>query len=200
MRQAKNSVHDHAHRRLTAFSLLEVVVVMAVIATISAIAVPRYVSFISREKVEGAARRIAADLNWARQLARAKGTNFSVVFNSSRQQYYLYDVAADKVVAHPDHTLLPYKIDLAQDLDNVSLVTAAFGGDETVVFDAYGAADTAGSIVIQQGKWRQGITVKQAGGSVSIGGVYTFEPVPVDPEPITPPTKDPIIVLPPDIT
>ncbi|MHC4992904.1 MAG: pilus assembly FimT family protein, partial [Planctomycetota bacterium] len=54
-------------------SLIEVVIVLAVIATLAAIAQPRYAGALSRYHADSAARRIIADFAAARQRARATG-------------------------------------------------------------------------------------------------------------------------------
>lgn len=185
-----------------ALSLLEVVVVMVVIGTVSAIAVPRYVNFTCKQKVEAAARRIAADLTWAQRLARTKGSAFAVAFNSARQQYYILDVVADAAIAHPDHQDKKYLIDMAKEFDSVTLATASLGGDERVDFDPWGAADSAGVVIVRLGAWQQTISIYQGSGNVSVGTLGIShgvpigpDPVPVDPDPI-PVDPDPIPIDP----
>src|SRR5437762_6551307 len=63
-----------------AFSLIEMVLVLTIIAIASAIAVPRYVGSIARYRAETAARRVAADLALAASHAADSGKTQSVVF------------------------------------------------------------------------------------------------------------------------
>ncbi|MFN7613934.1 MAG: Tfp pilus assembly protein FimT/FimU, partial [Phycisphaerae bacterium] len=59
--------------RHRAFSMIELVIVLVIVGVTAAIAVPRYVNSVQRTKVDGAARRIAADIERLRDRARAQG-------------------------------------------------------------------------------------------------------------------------------
>ena len=67
----------NGHRRNASasggFSLLEVVLVVAIIAVLAAIAAPRYGRAAGRYRADVAARRIVADLEYARLSARTAG-------------------------------------------------------------------------------------------------------------------------------
>src|SRR2546423_11308670 len=63
-----------------AFSLIEMVLVLAILAMVSAIAVPRYAGSIARYRAETAARRVAADLALAAAHAADAGKPQLVVF------------------------------------------------------------------------------------------------------------------------
>lgn len=55
--------------RRRAFTLLELLVVVAIIVLLSAVALPRLLSMTPLQRVQAAARELASDLRWARQVA-----------------------------------------------------------------------------------------------------------------------------------
>jgi len=60
------------------FSIIELVVIVAVLAVVSAIGFPFYMSFQRAQETDGAARTLVTALNQARQLAITRSTSFSV--------------------------------------------------------------------------------------------------------------------------
>jgi Tfp pilus assembly protein FimT len=60
------------------FTLVELIVLVAVIAIVTAIGAPMYLSFAQAQETDGAARELVVALNQARQLAITRGTSFSV--------------------------------------------------------------------------------------------------------------------------
>lgn len=61
-------------------STLEVTVTLGVIATVSAVAVPRYRESAERSRADNAARRLASDIDSVRSLARAAGARQTLEF------------------------------------------------------------------------------------------------------------------------
>jgi Tfp pilus assembly protein FimT len=60
------------------YSIVELVVLVGVIAIVTAIGFPMYLTFARAQETDGAARVVATALNQARQLAITRGTSFSV--------------------------------------------------------------------------------------------------------------------------
>jgi Tfp pilus assembly protein FimT len=60
------------------FTLAELLVLIALIAIVTAIGAPAYISFQRAQETDGAAREVVTALNQARQLAVTRGTSFSV--------------------------------------------------------------------------------------------------------------------------
>ena len=134
---------SNTHRR--AFSLLEFILVIDIIAVLAAIASPRYAQSIARYRVDMAVRRVINDLTVARERARSLGTSQTVVFNTSTDSYQisglegLNDSSSTYTVVLSDK---PYRADL---------ISADFGGDSTVSFNGYGVPDSGGSVVLELG-------------------------------------------------
>src|SRR5688500_9245400 len=62
-------------RAALGFTLIEIVMVLFIMAIVAAMAAPRYSQAIARYRLESAAGRVAADLEYARALARSTSTS-----------------------------------------------------------------------------------------------------------------------------
>jgi len=144
------------------FSLLELVVVTAIVALIAAVAIPRYGKANQRYRTEMAARKIIADLGYARRRASMSSGGQSVQFDSTGEQYVAPGIKDLRTGASDYTTLLssaPY---------NVNIVSANFNGDEEVIFDGYGSPDSGGTIVIGVGDYTRTIVLDADTGKAEI--------------------------------
>ncbi len=146
-----------------AFSLVELLAVVAIIAILSAMAIPRFGNSIALRSVEGAARRIAADLELARQHAMTASTTQEVRFLEGGEP--VYQLVG---LPHPDHPDERYVVSLPDDLNKAEPVSAKFGDDTVVVFDMYGVPDSGGTVVIHVGDHYRTITLDADTGQTSI--------------------------------
>jgi type IV fimbrial biogenesis protein FimT len=78
------------------FSLLELIVVVAIIAVATGILLPVYFSMKPTIRVNGAARQIQGDFMWAKMRAVSENNNYVIAFGSagpdlSNDTYYIYD-------------------------------------------------------------------------------------------------------------
>lgn len=153
---------DNTPRGRFGFSLIEAMLVLTIIATVAAIAAPRYSSSISRYRAETAAQRVAADLAFARMRAMTSGAQKTTVFDTGADQYQilgqadLNDSSKDYVVKLFDK---PYRSEL---------VSADFGGDATVVFDGYGIPDSGGQVVVRAGHFEKTIVLDADSGKAEV--------------------------------
>ena len=123
---------------LTGFTLVELVIVMMILAILAAIAVPLYTSAASVQ-LKTAANMIASDLEYAKSMAMSTGRSFSVVFDTSAEEYRIRDANGD--VNHPVHIGAKYVVSFAGDsrLNKVDIVSANFDSKNGVRFDYLGA-------------------------------------------------------------
>jgi prepilin-type N-terminal cleavage/methylation domain-containing protein len=138
-----------------AFSLLELVVVMVIIATVASIALPRYGLALDGYRVRLAAKRINADLELARGRAVSLSVSQSVSFSvhPALSQYQLVGPVEPDLLAVAETTRLdvaPYE---------VRIVAADFGGDAVLQFNGHGVPDTGGFVTIQSGAHQETVTV-----------------------------------------
>jgi len=144
------------------FSLLEVVLVTAIIAVCAAVAIPRYGSATGRYQADLAARRVAADLRQAQSRARMISAACTIAFTPSTNKYQIvnapsFDGAGGTYTV--DLTVPPYK---------ARIVSANFNGATQVAFSGWGLPDTEGTVVIAVGSEERTITLNGQTGQVSI--------------------------------
>ncbi len=125
---------------------MELVVVMAIIAMLAAVALPRFGSSLTLQKADAAARRITADLTLARRNAMATSTPRTILLTTGANA--TYELVGMK---HPDFQTRAYIVYLADDCYGAELVSYDFGGDKELVFDMYGVPDTGARLALRVG-------------------------------------------------
>lgn len=153
-----------------AFTLIELVIVLLILGILTVVTMPNIAKAIREQNVDAAARRIAADLETARQTAKATGASRSVQFDVAANQYTLLNI---KDINHP-------AIQQVTNLSNagyaVTLGTATFNGTNQLTFDLYGrpfagsplAPLNGGTIVVQAGSAQHAIVVNPTTGKTQI--------------------------------
>jgi prepilin-type N-terminal cleavage/methylation domain-containing protein len=145
-----------------AFTLVELVLVVAVIGILSAIAMPRYSASIHNFRVSSAARRLVADVALAQAQARAASTARALAFDTANNRYGItgikgLDGAANYTVSLAE---APYQ-------SSITALNLADGGT-TVVFDGYGAPSTGGTIALAAGGMTRTVTINAATGRTAV--------------------------------
>ncbi len=135
---------------------------MVLVGVFAAIAFPRFTNSTSRYRVDTAARRVIADLEYARQQAIATSRVLRVEFDTTSDLYKLAGVADLKAPGSAYSVALsaePYRVDLA---------SPSFGGNTWVQFDIFGRPSSGGSVVVQIGSTRRTITLNQTTGKATM--------------------------------
>lgn len=132
----------------TAFSLVELVLVVAMIAVAAAIASPRLGNSSARARAQAAADRLVADFALARQYARSTAAACKVKFTG-----HTYTIES---MTDPLRNTGSYTVDLSAHPYRVSLSLRDPDRNSTVAFDSRGIPDTdallgvdAGSVTIR---------------------------------------------------
>jgi prepilin-type N-terminal cleavage/methylation domain-containing protein len=142
-----------ANHKCNAFSLVELVMMLAIISILAAIAGPRYANSLALYRATATAQRIAGDLNLARTQAKISSAGQTVVFNVASNNYSLPGMAA--LPGQPS----PYTVNLSSDPYGALLLTAVFGSGSTMSFDRFGQPATGGTVTVQSGAFVKTITV-----------------------------------------
>lgn len=147
---------------LRAFTLIELVIVMAILGAIAGIAVPRLGNANLHYRVESAAWRIATDLSSARRQARISGTRHKVAFDLSAHKYSILSKSGDD-----DYNLID-EVDLSVEPYGVIIISVDFEDHTDIKFDGFGVPNRGGIIVIQAGTHQKTITVDASSGRTTL--------------------------------
>lgn len=143
-----------------AFTLVELLIVLAIIAIGAAIAVPRYGSSIAHFQAQTGARRIEADLKYAQGAAKAASASRTVTFNAPAAEYAVSSVRAL-------NTTGGYTVRLGEEPYRVAISAVNFGGDAVVTFDGFGRPDSGGVVAVRRGDVGWQVTLVAETGAVS---------------------------------
>ncbi len=161
MKPAGSQFRSHQSVR-RAFSLLEMVVVVAVIGVLAGIAVPRYGNFVALQHIKAAAARVNIDLGLTQRQAKFSSKQHKVVFDTATHSYriFVWNTGGSVWEGLPSlrSSNETYLVELGEEPYAATLVSADFGGDNEVIFDGYGTPDSDGTVILQVGLYTQTIT------------------------------------------
>ncbi len=164
-----------------AFSLVELVLVVAIMAIVGSIAVPRYAGYSAQRALESAERRIIADLGLAQRHARQTSASQTIAFTVGQSKYCVTNMS------HPDHPGEPFEVRLGDEPYAARVISASFGGDSQLTYDGFGAPDSNGAIVIAVGKYQRTVQIDAGTGKAKKSNEVTIglDILYPDPEPDT---------------
>ena len=143
------------------FSLLEVLLVLAIVAICTAVAAPRYGRASGRYRADLAARRVVADLRLAQSSAKAASSSRTVSFSTATDQYQLSNVPA------LDGTSANYTVVLSAPPYQADLTNVSFSGSQ-VTFNGWGLPDQGGTVALSAGAEQRTVVVDAATGRISL--------------------------------
>ncbi len=144
--------------RAPAFTMAEMVISLAIVGVLAAIAVPRFSRAITRQRVENAANRLMADLDYAATLARTSGTPVQLKFVKGTQpteSYYFFKVAPDNMT---------YEVVLRDEPYGVILKNAP----DRLDFDIYGMPDGSKTFELRGGDAVRVVSIDRDTGEVTL--------------------------------
>jgi len=147
-----------------AFTLTELIVVVVILAIAAAIVLPS-MGDTKKFQAMSAARMISADLEYARDAAITSQVPVTATFNVAGRSYTLSNTSGSLI--HP-MTKKAYTIAFASErgFEQVSIVSASFGGAAAVTFDVTGAPDQEGLVRVQAGSFPYNVQVYRATGRI----------------------------------
>ncbi|MHC5108631.1 MAG: pilus assembly FimT family protein [Planctomycetota bacterium] len=148
--------------RSQAFTLRELLVVLVITGTLAGIAVPRLATSLVTQRLAMAARRLAADIDYARNRAKLTGLDVIMTFDVDDDWYALSNTP------DPDHPGQPYRVNIDRDPHLTDVLSADCRGDSQLVFNMFGKPDSGAVIVVHVGNFARMIAVDSTTGRVSI--------------------------------
>jgi prepilin-type N-terminal cleavage/methylation domain-containing protein len=170
-RPDSRETHARAFFFSRAFTLVELVMVMAVVAVIAAMAAPRFAASIARQRADGAASRVVSDLAYARSVARMTSASVTVTFDPTHGKY-TNPSAGDPLMGTPapyvvDLTASPYRATMLGGASaSVAAAVPATGsgsGTFAIAFDGYGEPTAVGWVIVKAGDWSRQISIDKSG-------------------------------------
>ena len=152
----------HTRVRSGGFTLLELILVMAIMITFASIALPLYSNACIRHQADLAARRVAADLRQAQSYAKTTSAACTVGFFTGTAEYQLSNVPS------LDGAPGDYTVDLTGQPYEAKLVSADFAGNSKIAFNGWGLPSSGGSVVLAVGLEERTIVVDGETGQVTI--------------------------------
>jgi len=154
-----------------AFTLVEILIVVVVIATIVVAAFPAISSTLDEMKATSLAREIAAAIRYAQTMALKTGDDHRVQFLVGSQEYSVQTNATGPwgKCDHPiTKTTWEYTLENHRRYAGIRLTAASFNGGNSVQFDAYGAPQNGGFVTLTLGDVTRTIRVAPLSGKITV--------------------------------
>ena len=148
-----------------AFSLIELMLVIAIISVFGAIAIPRYANSLQQYRAHLAAKRVATDLKMAQFRARALSTSRTVTFTVTGSSY---QIAGETDLIRSGTTYTVQLLDLPYRATITSAQFGAAAGTSSISFNGFGMPNNGGSITVVSGNFTKTVTVAPLTGAISI--------------------------------
>lgn len=144
---------QHINARNQAFSLIELILVMAILSITAAVAVPRYSEANTRYRAKAAGSRVKHDMDLARSYAVTTRKTVSIVFDTAQLKY--------AILPNPLDGSESYIVDLSLSPYEIRGIVVDFDSRASFSFNGHGTPSTDGLITVQSGDHYHKIYVVQ---------------------------------------
>lgn len=151
--------------RRRGFTLVELVIVVAIVGVLAALAMPRFNSASNRYRAKLCADRVMRDIAHARSRAVALGAQQTMTFTTVSVSYTIAGMMS------PDNSSKPFTVVLSAEPYRCTKITVDFGGTGTLTFNGYGVPTVGGTVKVQAGGFECTVTVAAGTGVGSVGAL-----------------------------
>ncbi len=167
-------------RKDKGFTLLEVIVVIAIIGIVSAIAIPNYMSWVSDMRMKAAVRDLKSDMNTAKLRAIRENASVSMVFQTATSSYEIFvdNGAGGGVANNWVRDGGEIRLNLATLPAGVTLPEVVFNAETRFSFNGSGLPNVDGHVYMTNTKHDfRGISLSRVGNariqtSTALGGPW----------------------------
>jgi prepilin-type N-terminal cleavage/methylation domain-containing protein len=146
-----------------AFSLIELLVVMTVIAILCAAATPGVGRWLEDYQVRAASRQLMSDLQFARMRAVADRVQYQVYFNQAHNQYWIQGWNPGAATWNQTGSTRQLSNAASPAYERGVTLTFATNGDKTVTFSPMGQATGANTASLSSTNYQRNVTVAATG-------------------------------------
>lgn len=153
-----------APRGARGFSLIELTMVVAIGAILSAIAVPKFSNATTRYKLDAASRRLAADIQGAQQEAIATSSSRTVTLGATSKNYTISGLAAD------GSKVIYSTVELDESPYDITGLASSIAGNAStpLKFDGFGKPNGSGTIQMKIRNDKKTLTLDATTGLVKV--------------------------------
>jgi prepilin-type N-terminal cleavage/methylation domain-containing protein len=121
------------------FTIIELIIVIAIVAILSAIAIPTYLNYQDRLGMQTLLSQVEADLRNSQQKAKATGSQYEVIFTSDLPTLY-------RILEHPSDTVAKMVAEIK--LPNGFTIRSNSATNNTIIYyPAYQTSETNGGTI-----------------------------------------------------